>query len=42
MLAGGESRRLGSDKRSLAMEGEPLLRRVLAALAELCDELVVV
>jgi molybdopterin-guanine dinucleotide biosynthesis protein A len=42
VLAGGESRRLGSDKRSLAMEGEPLLRRVLAALAELCDELVVV
>lgn len=42
MLAGGESRRLGSDKRSLAIEGVPLLRRVLAVLAEVCDELVVV
>jgi molybdopterin-guanine dinucleotide biosynthesis protein A len=42
VLAGGESRRFGSDKRSLAIEGVPLLRRVLAALAEVCDELVVV
>jgi molybdopterin-guanine dinucleotide biosynthesis protein A len=42
VLAGGESRRMGRDKRALLVDGQPLLGRVLAALAEVADDLVVV
>lgn len=42
VLAGGESRRMGTDKRALPVDGEPLLRRVLMAVAAVAGELVVV
>jgi molybdenum cofactor guanylyltransferase len=42
VLAGGLSRRMGIDKRLLLVEGEPMLRRVAAAVAAVADELIVV
>jgi molybdopterin-guanine dinucleotide biosynthesis protein A len=42
VLAGGESRRMGSDKRALLVDGQPLLRRVLTAVAAVAGDLVVV
>lgn len=42
VLAGGRSRRMGTDKRLLPIEGEPMLRRVAIAVAAVTDELIVV
>ncbi len=42
VLAGGRSRRMGTDKRLLLIEGEPMLRRVAMAVAAVTDELIVV
>lgn len=42
ILAGGESRRMGTDKRALLVDGEPLLHRVLRAVSTVADELIVV
>ena len=42
VLAGGKSRRFGSDKASALLGGRPLLQWVVDALAEACDEFVVV
>ncbi|MFN8568294.1 MAG: molybdenum cofactor guanylyltransferase [Kouleothrix sp.] len=45
VLAGGQSRRLGNDKRRLRLwgaAGPTLLEHTLALLAQLCDDLVVV
>ena len=41
LLAGGESRRLGTDKAALEVDGEPLAARVARVLAEACDEVLV-
>lgn len=42
VLAGGRSSRFGSDKLAVALDGTPLLHRAVAALAGVCDELLVV
>lgn len=42
ILAGGQSRRLGRDKSLLELGGEPLVQRVVARLAPLSDDLIVV
>ena len=42
ILAGGLSRRLGRDKAVEPIEGQPLVGRVMDALSEIVDELVVV
>ncbi len=42
VLAGGQSRRLGRDKRLEPFGGEPLMARVMGRLAQVCDELVAV
>ncbi|MCH8191964.1 MAG: molybdenum cofactor guanylyltransferase [Chloroflexi bacterium] len=42
VLAGGRSRRLGRDKRLEPFAGQPLLSRVMARLAPVCDALVAV
>lgn len=42
VLAGGFSTRMGRDKASLPFAGEPMLSRVLRALADTCREIVVV
>jgi molybdenum cofactor guanylyltransferase len=42
LLAGGASRRMGRDKRSVEVEGVPMARRVASALATVADELLVV
>jgi FdhD protein len=42
VLAGGRSRRMGSDKRALSVAGRPLLARAVDALREVVDEVVVV
>jgi molybdopterin-guanine dinucleotide biosynthesis protein A len=42
ILAGGGSRRMGTDKLSLKVAGTPLLRRVHDALASRCREVLVV
>lgn len=39
--AGGESRRMGRDKALLSFLGEPLIRRVLARVAPLADEVLI-
>jgi len=39
--AGGESRRMGSDKALIPFLGQPLIQRVLARLAHLADEIIV-
>jgi molybdopterin-guanine dinucleotide biosynthesis protein A len=41
VIAGGESRRMGIDKRSMLVEGVPLLRRVVESVAAVADEVVV-
>lgn len=42
ILAGGESLRMGRDKRLLPIDGEPMFRRVVRAIAGVADDLVVV
>ena len=42
ILAGGLSRRLGRDKAAEPIDGQPLVGRVMDALAQIADELVVV
>ncbi|PWD43956.1 molybdenum cofactor guanylyltransferase [Gordonia paraffinivorans] len=42
VLAGGRSRRMGSDKAALDWEGEPMLARVVRVLQERCDAVLVV
>jgi molybdenum cofactor guanylyltransferase len=42
ILAGGKSRRLGQDKAFLDFRGRPLIERVLDAVGEVADDLVIV
>jgi molybdenum cofactor guanylyltransferase len=42
VLAGGASRRFGSDKLAVDLGGRPLLHRAIERLLEVCDEVVVV
>jgi molybdopterin-guanine dinucleotide biosynthesis protein A len=42
VLAGGAGRRMGTDKRLVLVDGEPMLRRVADAVASVADELLVV
>jgi molybdopterin-guanine dinucleotide biosynthesis protein A len=42
VLAGGQSRRFGSDKALAMLGGVPLIERAVAALAPWCDEVVIV
>ncbi|MFN0093257.1 MAG: molybdenum cofactor guanylyltransferase [Dehalococcoidia bacterium] len=42
VLAGGKSTRFGSDKASALLRGRPMLDWVVAAVGEVCDEVVVV
>ncbi len=42
IMAGGKSRRMGQDKAWIELDGEPLIARVAAALAEVADEVIVV
>lgn len=42
VLAGGASRRMGRDKRGLAIEGVPILRRTVEAVGAAVDHLIVV
>ncbi len=41
LLAGGLSSRMGADKASLEVDGEPLARRMVDMLAGFCDEVLV-
>jgi FdhD protein len=41
VLAGGASRRFGADKRLVPVDGVPLLRRAVDAVAAVCDEVLV-
>lgn len=42
VLAGGKSRRLGTDKAFVEVEGVPMIRRVLEALRACCADVVIV
>jgi FdhD protein len=42
VLAGGASRRFGADKRRAVVDGRPLLRRAVDAVAAVADEVIVV
>lgn len=41
VLAGGRSTRLGTDKAGLEVDGEPLVTRVGAVLASICEEVLI-
>lgn len=42
IMAGGKSRRMGQDKAWIELDGEPLIKRVAAVLAEVADEVIIV
>lgn len=42
VLAGGRARRFGRDKTAVPVEGVPMIERAVAALREVCDDVVVV
>lgn len=42
IMAGGKSRRMGQDKAWIDVRGEPLIRRVIAVLSSVADEVIVV
>ena len=42
VLAGGRSSRFGADKLTVEVDGEPLLHRSIRAVAQVCDEIIVV
>jgi molybdopterin-guanine dinucleotide biosynthesis protein A len=42
VLAGGRSSRFGAQKLAIAIDGTPLLHRALGAVAQVCDEVLVV
>ncbi len=42
VLAGGESRRMGTDKAFVEIEGVPMIQRVLHALSACCSEVLIV
>lgn len=42
ILAGGQSRRMGTDKAFLAMEGRPLIQRLVERVRALADDVVIV
>ncbi len=42
IMAGGKSKRMGQDKAWIELDGEPLIARVAAVLAEVADEVIVV
>ena len=42
VLAGGKSKRMGTDKRHLSVHGKPLLDRVTSVLLELFPEVLLV
>ncbi len=42
LLAGGKSRRMGKDKRTLLLDGETLFNRALDVLVEIFPEVIVV
>ncbi|HLV99533.1 MAG TPA: molybdenum cofactor guanylyltransferase [Ktedonobacterales bacterium] len=42
VLAGGQSRRMGSDKAALLIEGEPLLRRTVRVLSSITEDVSVI
>jgi molybdenum cofactor guanylyltransferase len=42
IMAGGKSTRMGQDKAWIELDGEPLIARVAAVLAEVADEVIIV
>lgn len=42
IMAGGRSKRMGQDKAWIELDGEPLITRVAAVLAQVADEVIVV